>query len=178
MKTIKRILAISLVVLLAFSCNKDKSTTQKKNGSSSDTPESSKSNAEFSEKSTQEIYNSYLRIKDALVNSDTEVVQEESKKIAITVANLQGNEQLKATSKLISLTKDIEEQRGFFVTLTAEVEKVINDSEIKSGEIYKQFCPMAFDGAGGYWLSDSKEIRNPYFGKKMLKCGSVESVLN
>jgi hypothetical protein len=33
---------------------------------------------------------------------------------------------------------------------------------------------MAFDGEGGYWLSDSKEIRNPYYGEKMLVCGNVE----
>jgi len=36
---------------------------------------------------------------------------------------------------------------------------------------------MAFDGKGGYWLSNSKEIRNPYFGDIMLACGEVTEVL-
>jgi len=27
-------------------------------------------------------------------------------------------------------------------------------------------------------LSDAAEIRNPYFGDKMLKCGSVQEKLN
>lgn len=63
------------------------------------------------------------------------------------------------------------------MTLTVETEKLINTSAITSGEVYKQFCPMAFDGNGGYWLSDSKEVRNPYYGNKMLKCGSVNETI-
>ena len=43
--------------------------------------------------------------------------------------------------------------------------------------MYKQFCPMAFNDQGGYWLSNSKEVRNPYFGDKMLKCGMVKVTL-
>jgi Cu(I)/Ag(I) efflux system membrane fusion protein len=39
--------------------------------------------------------------------------------------------------------------------------------------VYKEYCPMAFDNKGAYWLSESEEIRNPYFGKSMLTCGEV-----
>jgi Cu(I)/Ag(I) efflux system membrane fusion protein len=35
---------------------------------------------------------------------------------------------------------------------------------------------MAFD-TGAYWISDSKEIRNPYFGDAMLTCGEVKKEL-
>lgn len=34
-------------------------------------------------------------------------------------------------------------------------------------------CPMAFDGKGGHWLQQGKEVRNPYFGKAMSECGEV-----
>ncbi len=135
---------------------------------------SSKSDVKFSNDTVHQIYVQYLKIKGALVNSDHKTVQIESKKLESIVAN---NKQLKATSKLISLTKDIKKQRDFFVTLTHEIENLIHKSTIVSGEVYKQFCPMAFDGEGGYWLSNSKEIRNPYFGTQMLKCGSVKDVL-
>ena len=37
---------------------------------------------------------------------------------------------------------------------------------------------MANDNQGAYWLSATKEIRNPYFGKQMLNCGSTEEVFN
>ncbi|MBD3391520.1 MAG: DUF3347 domain-containing protein, partial [Chitinivibrionales bacterium] len=38
---------------------------------------------------------------------------------------------------------------------------------------YLAFCPMAFGNKGAYWLQTGKEIRNPYFGAKMLKCGEI-----
>ena len=36
---------------------------------------------------------------------------------------------------------------------------------------------MAFDNQGAYWLSNAKQIRNPYFGEKMLTCGEVKEKL-
>jgi Cu(I)/Ag(I) efflux system membrane fusion protein len=45
------------------------------------------------------------------------------------------------------------------------------------GTYYVQFCPMAFDNAGANWLSNEKQIRNPYFGDLMMKCGSVTDEL-
>jgi hypothetical protein len=50
-------------------------------------------------------------------------------------------------------------------------------SGISSGTIYKQHCPMAFNNTGASWFSDLPEIRNPYFGNKMLKCGEVEKTI-
>jgi hypothetical protein len=49
------------------------------------------------------------------------------------------------------------------------------EGALAAGTIYKQYCPMAFSNTGAYWLSESKEIRNPYFGDKMLKCGRIVS---
>lgn len=40
-------------------------------------------------------------------------------------------------------------------------------------DVYLLICPMANSDKGGYWLSDKPEVNNPYFGGKMLKCGSV-----
>jgi hypothetical protein len=33
---------------------------------------------------------------------------------------------------------------------------------------------MYNNNAGGMWLSASNEIKNPYYGNKMMKCGSVQ----
>jgi Cu(I)/Ag(I) efflux system membrane fusion protein len=38
-------------------------------------------------------------------------------------------------------------------------------------------CPMAFDNKGAQWLQDSQDLRNPYFGAAMLKCGTIEEVI-
>ncbi|WP_226064921.1 DUF3347 domain-containing protein [Kaistella polysaccharea] len=40
--------------------------------------------------------------------------------------------------------------------------------------VYKIFCPMYNDNKGAYWLSSSKEVKNPYYGKGMLTCGEVQ----
>ena len=76
----------------------------------------------------------------------------------------------------ISKAGDVEKQRELFSQLTEKVEPVFKGS-IEGGEIYKQFCPMAFEGKGGYWISDASEIRNPYFGDKMLTCGKVTETI-
>jgi Cu(I)/Ag(I) efflux system membrane fusion protein len=44
--------------------------------------------------------------------------------------------------------------------------------------VYYQFCPMANNNKGAYWLSESKVIRNPYFGEKMINCGETKEILN
>ena len=33
---------------------------------------------------------------------------------------------------------------------------------------------MANDKKGAFWISESKEIKNPYLGKKMPTCGEVK----
>jgi len=43
-------------------------------------------------------------------------------------------------------------------------------------KLYEQFCPM-YDG-GTAWLSTKEEIRNPYYGSQMLKCGKVQREIN
>ena len=35
------------------------------------------------------------------------------------------------------------------------------------------YCPMAFDNKGAEWLQKGTQIRNPYFGDAMLRCGEV-----
>ena len=44
--------------------------------------------------------------------------------------------------------------------------------------IYQDFCPMANNNKGALWLSEVKEIKNPYYGSKMLTCGSVKKQIN
>ncbi|HET8810109.1 MAG TPA: DUF3347 domain-containing protein [Flavobacteriaceae bacterium] len=43
--------------------------------------------------------------------------------------------------------------------------------------LYQAYCPMYNNGDGGIWLSAVEEIKNPYFGSKMLKCGKVQEVI-
>jgi len=48
---------------------------------------------------------------------------------------------------------------------------------LKYQTVYRQFCPMAFNDKGAYWLSDRQKIENPYLGKKMPDCGEVRETM-
>lgn len=38
-------------------------------------------------------------------------------------------------------------------------------------------CPMYNDNKGALWLSESKDIKNLYYGNKMVECGEVKEVI-
>lgn len=43
--------------------------------------------------------------------------------------------------------------------------------------LYVDHCPMYNNNKGADWLSETKEIKNPYLGTKMPTCGSVKEEL-
>lgn len=47
-----------------------------------------------------------------------------------------------------------------------------------SQTLYKDSCPMFNDKKGAIWLSEVKEIKNPYYGNKMLTCGEQQEEIN
>ena len=129
---------------------------------------------EFKNDKVKQAFNEYLEVKDALVRTDASA----SRKAAETLQNTLSEphpEIAEIAGKLVQ-TEGINEQREIFSELTAAMDPVLKEA-ISSGKIYKQFCPMAFEGKGDYWYSTSEEIRNPYFGDKMLKCGRVDETI-
>ena len=66
----------------------------------------------------------------------------------------------------------------FHVRLSNHLLTAIKTFGLKGKTIYYQFCPMANDVKGAYWLSESITIRNPYFGEKMIDCGENKETLN
>lgn len=45
------------------------------------------------------------------------------------------------------------------------------------GTLYQMHCPMAQDGKGADWLQSTDDLKNPYFGAMMLKCGEIKGTL-
>ena len=70
---------------------------------------------------------------------------------------------------------DIKHQREHFKTLTKEITDLVAITGT-ANVLYEQYCPM-YDG-GSAWLSTKKEVRNPYYGSSMLKCGRVQKEIN
>ena len=133
-----------------------------------------KTEVKFKDPKVTTVYQSYINLKTALVNSDPNSTAGEAILLKTALADAGADEEVLLAAQSITESTDVEIQREGFVMITQAVEKML-DGAIESGVVYKQYCPMAFDFKGGYWLSNSNEINNPYFGDKMLRCGKVTS---
>jgi len=130
--------------------------------------------AEFSNEKVKQAYEEYLAVKDALVRTDASASRKSAENLRNTLN--EARPEIAEIAGSMVATENINQQREIFSELTAAMEPVLKEA-ISSGKIYKQFCPMAFEGKGDFWYSNSEEIRNPYFGDKMLKCGRVEETI-
>ncbi|MBA4301016.1 MAG: efflux RND transporter periplasmic adaptor subunit [Cyclobacterium sp.] len=81
---------------------------------------------------------------------------------------------LKDAKTKMANTKDLEEARKHFSMLSFHMLEVTETFGLNKAVVYKDYCPMAFGDQGAYWLSEQKEITNPYFGASMLNCGEVK----
>ena len=83
-----------------------------------------------------------------------------------------------AAQMLLSETdKTTERKRIHFDMMSNTLYALLKDAGLKNVTIYHQYCPMAFNDQGAYWLSKYPEIENPYFGDKMLECGEITDTL-
>ncbi len=122
-------------------------------------------------------YEHYIHLKDALVASKSDDAKNAATELQKALKEVSGsNAALDAVAKLVSIS-DLSEQRQLFSTLSNEMTTLVKGGNLSSGSLYLEYCPMANDNAGAYWLSNEKEIKNPYFGNKMLKCGSVKETI-
>lgn len=170
MKTLFKTTVTILAFASLISCKNEK----KDNTSTSDSNiETTKTvGLSFSDDNVSKQFQHYIHVKTALVNSDAKEAQSGAKMLMENTDDTA----LKGLLSKISETSDIEAQRTVFSDVTAKMTAIV-DASISSGELYQQFCPMAFNNQGGYWLSTEEEIRNPYFGDKMLKCGKVTETI-
>lgn len=131
----------------------------------------------------QEIVAKYLAVNQSLVVSDSiqaaksagELVkvlgQFKFKKLTLPEMNAATTMRGKLTglAKEIADTHSINKQRKSMMELSEGMWTIIDKVVPEKMVLYKQTCPMA----GKVWISDVKEIKNPYFPKNMLTCGEV-----
>ena len=137
------------------------------------------------------VFDSYLALKEAFVDSDPNKVKTEASETNEALAKIDMKllagaahndwmsylTPLQSSLKEIKSSDDIEAQRKSFSTLSDNLYKSIKAFGLGGKEAFYEFCPMAFNNEGAYWLSDQEQIRNPYFGDKMLTCGQVKEKL-
>ncbi len=127
----------------------------------------------LNDKNLTKAYMHYTMIKDALVEANSEKAQKASKMLVKILKKYDKAQEAEKVASQMASKSNITEQRIIFAKLTTALEPLLNDNVVE-GEIYKTFCPMANDGEGSYWFSNSSNIVNPYMGKPMASCGSVK----
>jgi len=131
----------------------------------------------FKDKSIGKSYTQYLELKDALVASKGKEAQSAAKALEKSLSSIKNGDQVQAQATKIAASNVLEVQRQAFNTLSDEMFKLVK-GQLSMGEIYLEYCPMANKNTGGKWLSNQKEIKNPYFGSMMLNCGAVKETIN
>lgn len=132
------------------------------------------------------ILQNYLSIKDALIDGNADKAAASS---AVMYETMKGFDKslltadqkkvyddieadLKEHAEHISKSK-IDHQREHFAMMSKDMYDLAK--AFGAGmTLYHDHCPMYNDGST--WLSESKEIRNPYYGEKMMTCGNVEEM--
>ena len=189
----KYFFALCLLTLTVVSCkNKDEkketTVTEEKNTSGG---------IQYSETfitSFNNVLNAYYNLKDAFVKSDTIAVNAAGAQLKTLLDSLKLDEvQQKDTVAFSSISgrpgdasaeiagmlaeNDLEKKRESFEMISSAFYDLIRAVRPGGVTAYYQYCPMAFNDKGAYWLSNADSIRNPYFGKKMLTCGEVKETL-
>tara|TARA_R110000850_G_scaffold186878_1_gene312780 strand:+ start:785 stop:1495 length:711 start_codon:yes stop_codon:yes gene_type:complete len=140
----------------------------------------------------KDVVKAYLQMKNALVKDNAATADKAAAKMASAVEAVDGStlrgegkeawEQHASlyTNKLAEMqhVTSLEEKRSYFSHISEIVYCTVKSFGLKDDmELYATYCPMAFDNKGAYWIAETKEISNPYFGAKMMNCGEVKEEL-
>ncbi|WP_372746546.1 efflux RND transporter periplasmic adaptor subunit [Lutibacter sp.] len=137
------------------------------------------------------VFVKYIDLKDAFANDNAKIAQKSASDLLKLVGKidmklLTNNEahmhwmtiskEITTSASAISKSTDISIQRNHFKHLSTHLIKAVKLFGVNK-KVFEQFCPMADNNNGAYWLSLSEKINNPYFGAKMLKCGNTETII-
>lgn len=144
--------------------------------------------AKNSNASINEVVANYLKLKNALVNDNSKEAANSGNALIATIGKVDMNsiskEQMKDYMDIAESAKEnaehigdnagkLDHQREHFVMLSKDMNDLIQLFGANQ-KLYLDFCPMADDNKGAVWISETKEIKNPYFGKEMATCGSIK----
>src|SRR6266487_4875584 len=141
--------------------------------------------------SLKAVVDHYLHIKNALINNSGSGAADGGKEMADAISNVDKSfftadqkkvydgieDDLKENAEHIGKSSgDIAHQREHFSMMSEDVYDLVK--AFGGGQaLYHDHCPMANDQKGGMWLSETKEVKNPYFGGKMNECVKVPEVI-
>ena len=194
MKTLQKTIGIlSITILFIFtSCMNNEKRNDASNANVADESRLSVLNNidETINAQTDSILLTYLFLKDALVNDDSKIAAEAGGELVkqfkgFNVENYAQNDQKELVNIIRDATVNAQHistnaiiiQREHFDMLSKNMIDLIALTGT-SKKLYQVHCPMYNNNKGAQWLSDTKEIQNPYFGSEMMNCGEVIKEIN
>jgi uncharacterized protein (DUF885 family) len=189
MKNIIFAIAISAISLTACNNSSNKSTESNK---TNDNPAPVVQTATASASPVGGLLQTYLQMKNDFANNDDKGAADAGNKMLKAFNGFDESSLKEADKKSFEDIRDdakehaehigmnagnIKHQREHFDMLSKDMYDLVK--KFGAGEkIYVDFCPMYNDKKGVTWLSETKEITNPYFGKDMNTCGTIKEELN
>jgi len=189
MKTLIYSSAFSLLFLAACSNGSNKTQSTDTSDTTSSQTVASKSLDKGS--STSAILSSYIKLKNAFTADNDKDAAAAGNEMVTTFASFDKKsltpEQVKAYTDIYDDAKEhaehiganagnIAHQREHFDMLSKDMYdlvKLLGTSQ----PLYVDHCPMYNNNKGAIWLSEVKDIKNPYLGKAMPTCGTVKEEL-
>jgi hypothetical protein len=193
------IIGIAIIAISAAACNngsngssqennKKKSDTTQEDNTGVKAPQLSNDSGTKGTPSIKEIISGYLQLKNALANDNGNDAATGGKAILDAVAKFDKSslsavqkktyedvaDDIKENAEHISENSSkIAHQREHFDMLSTDMYDLAKAFD--AGQtLYKDYCPMYNDKKGAIWLSEVKEIKNPYLGNKMPTCEEVK----
>jgi hypothetical protein len=134
-----------------------------------------------------QVLEAYLGVEKALVNDNSSMANDRAVTLVNAIEQVNAIRltpelktvwaknlvKLRYNSKYIKESKDIDEQRGYFASLSDAVYALVKSSKSAHPTVYREYCPMKKQ----YWLNPTAAIQNPYYGKQMLDCGKVTETI-
>ncbi len=188
MKNIISALAIAAITFASCNNADNKNTDADVKIDSSATGMQSDNMQAPNESSMHGILTGYLQVKNALADDNSNDAANGGKAISEAMAKLDKSSLSAAQAKAYNAVADdlkenaehinensdkIDHQREHFEMLSQDMYDLAKSFD-RTQTLYKDFCPMANDKKGAFWISETKEIKNPYLGKKMPTCGDVK----
>lgn len=191
----KAILGMAVIALAATACNNgnnstaENKTTDSTQTSASGANQTTASNGDGNANgSVKEMVGQYLQVKNALASDNSKDAATAGEALAASASKMETaslsadqkkvwsdvSDDLKEMSEHIGKSSGkIDHQREHFDMLSQDMYEVVK--AFGAGQtLYQDFCPMYNNNKGASWLSETKDIKNPYMGKKQMDCGSVK----
>ena len=199
----KNIIIVSALAVSSFSivaCNNSNKSTSSNSGKDTTTssiaaptsPTSTKTGVDQkTAASVKELVSDYLQMKNALIKDNSNDAATAGNAMADAFGKFDhstlNTDQKKAYADIADDAKEMAEhigksagklphQREHFDMLSKDMYDLVK--LFGAGQpLYVDHCPMYNDKKGADWLSETKDIKNPYLGTKMPNCGSLKEEL-